>query len=218
MPAWLAPLVAAGAGLIGGERSNKINQREAEKNRNWQTREADKNRSFQERMRNTEWQAAVADMHAAGINPAVAYSQGGAAAPGGSMGGGATAASATDTVSSAMQMSMQQKGMQLLDAQVKKAKGEARSAEAVGHLDDARRNFLLNLEGGQSEALYRRQLRAAIEGAEATNDLTINRSQILGPQSELMQTLENALRPILQRLSNAGGAAMNSLRKKVRNR
>ena len=39
--------------------------------------------AFQERMRNTQYQAAVKDMKAAGINPMVAYSQGGAASPGG---------------------------------------------------------------------------------------------------------------------------------------
>ncbi len=64
-------------------------------------REAARNRQFQERMRNTSWQAAVADMEAAGINPALAYSQGGAASPGGSM--AAQENIAAGAVSSAMQ-------------------------------------------------------------------------------------------------------------------
>lgn len=38
---------------------------------------------FQERMRDTSYQAAVKDMRKAGINPMVAYSQGGAATPSG---------------------------------------------------------------------------------------------------------------------------------------
>lgn len=66
--------VPAAASLLGGVLGNRS-----------RSREAAKNRRFQERMRNTQWQAGVADMEKAGLNPALAYQQGGAASPSGSM-------------------------------------------------------------------------------------------------------------------------------------
>ncbi len=83
--------VAGGLSLLGGERSNRANRAEAEKSRAFTSAEAKRQMGFQERMRNTSWQAGVEDMRRAGLNPALAYSQGGAASPGGAMGAGAQA-------------------------------------------------------------------------------------------------------------------------------
>jgi len=120
--------ITGAIGFLGGERTNSLNRREAHRNRMFQAAEAATNRTFQERMRSTEWQAAVADMHAAGINPAVAYSRGGASSPGGAMASGSQASPAENSVSSAMQALAMRKNLQLLDAQVAKTKEETRSA------------------------------------------------------------------------------------------
>lgn len=53
---------------------------------NASSNEASSNRTFQADMSGTAYQRAVVDMKAAGINPALAYTQGGASTPSGSVG------------------------------------------------------------------------------------------------------------------------------------
>lgn len=71
--AWIAAGAAIGGAAIsymGNKKSNESNQGLNRKNREWQ-----------EKMRATQYQTAVADLRAAGLNPMLAYSQGGAGTP-----------------------------------------------------------------------------------------------------------------------------------------
>lgn len=98
-------LINGGLSYMGQSSANAFNAEEAEKNRQWQ-----------EQMRATQYQTAVKDMQAAGLNPMLAYQNGGA----GNL-SGAVSASAQNAfgqfVSSALQTRQLQGQLKQIDAQ-----------------------------------------------------------------------------------------------------
>lgn len=78
-----------------------FNAEQAEINRQFTATEAQKNRDWQTQMSNTAYQRAMKDMAAAGLNPILAYSQGGAQVPSGAVAQGSTASVGGAQMSSA---------------------------------------------------------------------------------------------------------------------
>lgn len=184
--------ISAAGSIFGGMQANKARREEAARNR-----------SFQERMRNTEWQAAVSDMEAAGINPAVAYSKGGASSPGGSM------ASQEDVispgVSSALQTRRLTQDLKLIDQQIRKVQGEADISQAKGEIEQFRTRYLKTLLGGDDKSRMPiiRFIEAELAQAEAGARKEGSQADILGPAAGVSAEFM----PILMSLSkmSAGG-------------
>lgn len=128
--AWI-PIAATAAEVLGsylGQKSaNKTNMELGQKQMD-----------FQERMRSTQYQTAVKDMQAAGLNPMLAYSQGGAGTPSGSlptvqnvMGGVAGSAKHAGEIMRSMQDIAQSKDQQeQLRQNTEKLKAETINAQA----------------------------------------------------------------------------------------
>jgi hypothetical protein len=122
--------VAGGVlGFIGQQQTNQKNWDIAQAANAASAEQARAQMDFQERMRSTQYQTAVEDMKKAGLNPMLAYAQGGAGTPSGAMGQVSTA-KIGNTIGSAL-AGYNAAAMTAADVDLKEATTQNTSAQTI---------------------------------------------------------------------------------------
>lgn len=109
--------------LTGAQReANAFTEQMARQQMEFESGQAQQQMVFQERMASSQWQRTIDDMIAAGVNPAVAYSQGTNVAPSGAMASGSSGSSVDPgrglSLSDWLSALQFKKDMQLKDEQI----------------------------------------------------------------------------------------------------
>ena len=172
--------VGAGLGFIGQQQTNQKNWDIAQAANAASAEQAAAQMAFQERMRKTQYQTAVEDMKAAGLNPMLAYTQGGAGTPTGAMGSVSTA-----TMKNALGAGVtgyQQMSMNEADIDLKKAtttgttastlKTEADTIKTAADIGYILENTKLNVQTQRNLEVQLNKLNQEIQNLRATEKYT----------------------------------------------
>lgn len=204
------------------EANNAFNAAEAQKNRDFQAEQVQNQMDFQERMDSTVYQRRVADMKAAGINPALAVggvsvgstsgaSASGSAASASPLSGASASGSGrgvTSSMSEVMQASLMKKNLSMIDSQISMndAKtmrdlaeagllGEQRIGQSLQNswFEPMKRAELDNLLSDlDSKSVQRALNRQGIKESEAREALSVTQTAIAHADASIREELNRA--------------------------
>lgn len=174
--AWMPLVATLGSSILnsmGQQDTNDTNLQIQQNNSAFNAEQSQLNRDFQERMSNTTWRRGVADMKAAGLNPMLAYSQGGAPSPAGATASAGQPGNAVNpyaaAAASASQWAQIEKTMadtELVQAQTDTEKG--RPANVSADTDRIRKQAELYVRQADLTDTQNKQVQADIQRIFAT--------------------------------------------------
>lgn len=187
--------------------NNAFNAAEAEKNRAFQTEQNAKAMEFNSAQSATQYQRAVADMKAAGINPMMAAMKGGNTAASGVTSAGSAASSAglprmeapwakgVQAASQAYALSNMAAQNDLLEAQTYNVKSDALVKQAqIGEIEarTARERFSAGESDARTQQIYATlpKIKEEIENLKANTEHTYTKNALTGLQQNVAETLD----------------------------